>query len=474
MNRVTSLMALALTMPSILHAETGAWTSSGPIADGINIGSSAFALETTAPTTAYAAGYPGVWKTTNGGVSWVSASTGITNSTVESIAIDPTNSNVVYAGSYGVFKSTDAGTNWSDISDSFGYYKHFVSALAIDPVNPTTVYAGLGGGIGVWKTTDGGSNWLNINHWGDSNGLVPATIKALAIDPSAHLTIYAATELNGLWKSTDGGTNWATAGLASEGVYAIVIDPANNSIIYAAGQPSLRATDGTYGVFKSLDGGASWAPINNGLPSTNGTPTVDGRGLSIDSSTGTVYLATYGSGVYRSTDAGASWTAFNDGIPEEDPVSPTGARNLSAIAAVNGVIYTGSNSAIYTYSASNAGQTAFSISGSSSGSNYSLSLTAQLNVTSSDVGQTGNIYIAALLPDSLGGGWYLNNGIYWVPWTGGALPVYSSGPLTNTSVSVLNGMDVSSLTGTSILVGYGRDENDMLTNQKYSVIHTIH
>jgi hypothetical protein len=198
------------------------------------------------------------------------------------------------------------------------------------------------------------------------------------------------------------------------------------------------------------------------------------RGLAIDASTGTIYLATNGSGVYRSTDGGSSWTAFNDGIPAENPVYPTGARNLKAVAAANGVIYAGSNSDMYAYQSSSTGQSGFSITGSGYGSNDYFSLTALINVASSDIGQNGNIYVAAQLPGSLGGGWYAHNGVYWAPWTGGTLPVYSSGLLANTSIPVLSGLDVRSLTGTNVIVGYGRNESDLLANQKYAVVYTIH
>jgi len=467
------LLATALIVPTVLYAAAGAWTTAGPVTtDGIQVGSAAFALEAAAPATGYAAGYPGVWKTTNGGTSWVLSSTGITNSTVEALAIDPSNSSVVYAGSYGVFKSTNGGASWSDVSASFGSNMSFVSALAIDPVT-AHVYVGFGSGLGVWKSVDGGANWANSNHWGDANGMVPASIKALAIDPRAHLTIYAATELNGVWKSTDGGAKWAAAGLASEGVYALVIDPANSSILYAAGQPSYRATDGTYSVFKSVNGGSSWTAINNGLPGVVGASKNDGRGLSIDASTGAIYLATNGSGVYRSTDGGASWSAFNDGIPAENAVSPTGVREMKAVAAANGMIYAGSLRQIYVYGATGAGQGGLSISGSNYGSSNSFYLNALVNVATGDAGQYGSIYVAAQLPASLGSSWYVHNGSQWTPWSGGALPAYSSGILGNTTVPVLSGLDVRGLEGTNVIVGYGRSESDLLTNQKYAVIHTI-
>ncbi len=465
--KIKMLLAAALLAPALLYAGTGSWTASNLMANGRTIGASALAVQAGSPATAYASGYR-VWKTTDGGTRWQASDTGITNSTIEALAIDPSNPSVVYAGSYGVFKSTDAGANWTETSNGFGNYKNFVNALAVDPATPSTVYAGFGGGFGLWKSSDGGANWAKSD-----TGMVPATIKAIAIDPKAHQSVYAATELNGLWKSSDGGANWTAAGLASEGVYALVIDPVNTQTVYAAGQPSLRATDGSYGVFKSSNGGGSWTPVNNGLPSVSGKTTVDGRGLTIDASSGAIYLATYGSGAYRSTDGGASWTAFNDGIPVEYPGALTGDHNMKAIAAANGVLYAGSDVNIYAYSASGAVPGSFSITGSALGGNDNLTLSAQLKVASSDAGQSGNIYVAAQLPASLGGGVYLHNGVHWAQWTGGTLPVYSTGALANTSVPILSGLDVRGLVGTNIIAGYGRNEADLLANQKYAVIYTI-
>lgn len=457
MKTFTKLLFAALFFgPAALWAGSGVWTTSGPQYNGLNVGIYAFAPDPAAPATVFSSGYR-VWKTTDSGASWAYSDTGITNSTVESLARDPANSQTLYAGSYGVFKSTDGGANWTEVSNGFGYSKNFVRSLAVDPVTPTTVYAGVNSGIGVWKSTDGGANWVDSN-----NGLIPAAITALAIDPRAHQTVYAATELNGLWKTTNGGQSWSSAGLASEGVYAVAIDPANSSTLYAAGQPSLRATDGIYGVFKSTDGGASWTTIKTGLPTS-----VDGRGIAIDSSSGAIYLATYGSGVYRSTDGGASWTAFNNGLT--DASVSISARNMRAIAVASGVVYAGGDFGVYSYSAGS-GQGGHSITGSSSGGNDYLYLHAQIHVAASDAGRYGNYYVAAMLP---GGSWYLHNGAVWVPWSGGALPVYSSGSLADTTIPVLTGMDVRSLAGTSVVVGYGLSDSDMLSNQKYTVIYTI-
>ena len=76
---------------------------------------------------------------------------------VSTIAIDPVNTNIIYIGTQtGVFKSTDAGSNW--VSDSKGLKNTEVLTLVIDPLNPQTLYAGTR--CGAFKSTDGDRNWI--------------------------------------------------------------------------------------------------------------------------------------------------------------------------------------------------------------------------------------------------------------------------------------------------------------------------
>ena len=85
----------------------------------------------------------------------------------------------------GVFKSTNGGTNWTAINT--GLTNTYVYALAIDPQTPDTLYAGTDGG-GVFKSTNGGTNWTAIN-----TGLTNTYVSALAIDPQTPETLYAGT-----------------------------------------------------------------------------------------------------------------------------------------------------------------------------------------------------------------------------------------------------------------------------------------
>ena len=89
----------------------------------------------------------GVFKSTDGGGSWTAINTGLTNTEVQALAIDPSAPGTLYAGTYagGVFKSTDAGVSWTEMNA--GLATPNVTALAIDPTLPTKLYAGTDVGV---------------------------------------------------------------------------------------------------------------------------------------------------------------------------------------------------------------------------------------------------------------------------------------------------------------------------------------
>ena len=114
--------------------------------------------------------------------------------------------------------SASAGVNvWTSAGPEGGR----IVALAVDPAAPATLYA-AGEGGGVFKSADGGASWRAINA-----GLTNANVRALAVDPAAPATLYAGMWGGGVFKSTDGGLSWhaANAGLATLDVWSLAIDP---------------------------------------------------------------------------------------------------------------------------------------------------------------------------------------------------------------------------------------------------------
>ncbi len=199
--------------------------------------------------------------------------------------------------------------------------------------DPLTYYMGATGG-GLWKTTDAGQHWHNISDGYFQTGSVGAIAVAKSDPnivycgmgehaPRGVMTSYG----DGVYKSTDAGKTWQKAGLdASQHIARIIIHPRNPDIVYVAAQGALYGRHETRGLFRSTDGGRSWSKILY----------VDDRTgcseLSMDPNNPLVLYAAMwehqrlpwkvisggpGSGLYKSTDGGDTWKKIHNGLPEE-------------------------------------------------------------------------------------------------------------------------------------------------------------
>ncbi len=140
-----------------------------------------------------------VSKTTDTGETWMRYELSNIYGMTYALAVDPSNSDIIYAGgSVGsgpaLRKTTDGGVQWSDFSSGL---TGTVLTLTINPSFTSIIYAGTVDG--VFRSTDGGTNWTNI---GLSN------VKNLLFDPNTSNTIYAATESSGVNRSINGGDDW--------------------------------------------------------------------------------------------------------------------------------------------------------------------------------------------------------------------------------------------------------------------------
>ncbi len=246
----------------------------------------------------------GIYKTIDGGAHWAAINQGLTIGNVRSIAIDPSNSSLLYAGtSGGVFKSIDAGSSWRNFPEGLATP---VNVFSLDPFD-SAIYAGTPDGI--YKSLDGGETWSCWNR-----GLGGRNVTGLARSPGIGL-LYAGTSGGGVYASEDGGASWCSTngGFAGANIASVAIDPSSPMIVYAG------ILGG--GVFRSEDGGANWIWASTGFLDTDihslaVVPTVPG----------TVYAGT-DRGVFKSTDGARSWnpTALTD-VPvfvvRADPTSP--------------------------------------------------------------------------------------------------------------------------------------------------------
>lgn len=264
------------------------------------------------PTNCYAGTYGyRLLRTTDSGLTWKGLGASIANGNIRSVAVDPTDSNIVYAAAYdqlsggteGIYKSTDLGDSWTHCltantwrvrvdhsnparvwavadgppftgtpavykSTDYGAtwasipmptsYCHAPLAyqLAINPINGNHVYVGLFRG-GILKTTDGGGSWVHAHA-----GLDADYVNDIAVSSSDPATLYAGTVNVGLWKTTDNGISWFTASAGftdtAKQVNAIALFPATPSNLLIGASSS--------GVWRSTDSGGSWA--QTGLAST--------------------------------------------------------------------------------------------------------------------------------------------------------------------------------------------------------------
>jgi len=227
-------------------------------------------------------------------------------------------------------------------------------AVAGSYKNKNTFYFGATGG-GVWKTTDGGSNWKNI-----SDKYFGGSIGAVAIAPSDESVIYVgegentlrnnvSEGLGGLWRSNDGGRTWHNLGLKdTRHITRIVIDPKNPDKVWVGATGHLFGPNEERGVFKSIDGGKNWKKVlyvNNqtacsDLTMEPGNPDVLYAGMwHVIRTPYSMESGGDGSGLYKSTDGGETWTdlSANKGLPHGTwgivniAVAPSNAEKLYAL-----------------------------------------------------------------------------------------------------------------------------------------------
>ena len=205
-----------------------------------------------------------------------------------------------------------------------------VTSLAVDPTG--IIYLGAANG-GVWKSVNAGANWTCLT---DAQSIT--SVGAVAVDPSAPATLWCGTgeanssvdsyDGNGIWKSTDGGGTWSGMGLAATGRIARVwVDPANSAHVLVAAMGHQFSTGPDRGLYRTLDGGKTWTNVLFVNDST-GVNDIAMNPVHPD----TIYCSTWerlrrntyrrssgpGSGIWRSIDRGATWTRLAGGLPGPD------------------------------------------------------------------------------------------------------------------------------------------------------------
>src|SRR3954447_20054508 len=160
-------------------------------------------------------------------------------------------------------------------------------------------------------------------------GNIGGRTRAIVIDPTNTQIIYAAAVAGGVWKTTSGGTTWFPLNdlMANLAVNSLAMDPNDHNTLYAGtgeGYFNLDAIRGN-GIFKTIDGGANWTQLANTVPVNNGFTRVQKIVVSKGNSQH-VYAATR-TGIFRSTDGGTNWTNISSGVTVNNGCMDLAIRN---------------------------------------------------------------------------------------------------------------------------------------------------
>jgi photosystem II stability/assembly factor-like uncharacterized protein len=297
----------------------------------------------------YMAGNWGLFRSLNQGANWTRMDTGLSGEVI-SMALDPANGNIIYAGTREgkVYSSTNGGTSWSDMSA--GLPATEIRFLAVDPADTSKIHAGTGSN-GIYRSVGGGA-WISINGiWADDQTSTQLTrVETIILEPQGpgiptRIFIAANDSVrgDGIFKTADGGATWSILtpqmGIRWQPGYYIAPNPTDPGGIFAVNGGNIRiySGDGTGysdhyvadnsltclavdpvtlalyagtdrdGVFKGANGGTTWTAVNNNIRAQS-FPNFDPHTLHLDAhNPDIIYAGSFGGG-FRSLDGGDSWT----------------------------------------------------------------------------------------------------------------------------------------------------------------------
>ncbi len=291
----------------------------------------------------------GVWKTIDAGTTWSALSDGIPVLSIADIAIDATNHNNIWIAtgdgygyefgsdndfwgglySAGILKSTDGGATWSTTGLSFTQDAgNIIQRLVIHPTNSNILLAATRSGI--YRTADAGFTWsiVNSNHCYD--------IEFKTTDAN---TIYAGGN-NTLYKSTDAGVTWTTMkSSAGTGRISIEVSAASSLTIYSISE------SGSF--YKSTDGGTTWSTKT--FPSGAGFYGYYDIAFAC-SQTNADYLLAGGLNIVKSSNGGTSWTTANSTNSSSSNYSHADNHDLDFLPGSTSTFYAASDGGIFTTS----------------------------------------------------------------------------------------------------------------------------
>ena len=248
---------------------------------------------------------------------WTIVDDFLSNMAITSLAFNPAGTDTMYMGTGegyynadairgdGIFKSTDGGTSWTQLSNSTNY--NYIQRIVIDSIG--NIYAATRS-YGVVKSTDGGDSWSAVLN---SSG-TPTTNRVADLELASNGDLYAAFGIfssDGVYKSTNGGSTWTKVYTASsEQRIELACAPSNSDVVYMVTQNS--STRNANAVRVSTNGGSSWSAVSNPNDAVGGTNFCRQQAwydisLVVDpNDASNAYMG--GIDLYKTTNSGSSWT----------------------------------------------------------------------------------------------------------------------------------------------------------------------
>ncbi len=291
----------------------------------------------------------GVYKSTDGGTTWVRRSDGIQNLDVGTLAINPTNPDSILSGTNiwqwsfhgesfpsstlgeGIYKTIDGGNHWRKIEGNF--YDRDVDTIAVDPNNYNNIYLGTECSRGVYRSLDGGKSFEFISGGPEEAGSFDIAHYTMRMVTDTASNIFL-TGRFGITKSSDYGKTWSVTGVRRH-YHGIGVSSYDANLVIAGTSPEFfdpamgpdnKDLPGAQ-IVRSGDGGKTWQVSEEGFPAGTHTSLHD---VAFDiNDPNVVYVTTTHEetglpptektlGVYKSTDQGKSWHAVNSGLTSLD------------------------------------------------------------------------------------------------------------------------------------------------------------
>ncbi|MCX8010236.1 MAG: hypothetical protein N3A61_03725, partial [Ignavibacteria bacterium] len=255
------------------------------------------------PSVMYAAVYASsavkVYKSTDFGVNWNQISTSVNFNGSQAwydlyCRVNPDNPNIAYVGCIDIFRTTD-GSNFTNITNGYGggYVHVDQHYLFFHPYNSNILFSCNDGGI--WKSTDGGNSFINLNQ-----SLTLTQFYRIAASPFNPSRILGGTQDNGT-QQTYGTINWAAAFGGDGG--EVCFNPFNSNYIIGETQNG--------GLMRTANGGASWSSATSGISTSEAVAWVAPI-IAHPNIDGTFFTAR--TRIYKSTNNGSSWTAISSNV----------------------------------------------------------------------------------------------------------------------------------------------------------------